>query len=444
MPKEDVWELICEKLREEISAVQFDTWFKHTKGSNIMEDQIVKVYALNKWHAEFIEKTFGEKIKRILMDIGYPQIKIIFEGREDGKNKEFIKEDVIKKREKREDTTSTRLGLIKKYTFKNFIPGKNSELAFSAARAVAHSPGQEFNPFFIYGGVGLGKTHLLHAIGNDVTERRGNFKVLYLTAEDMLSKIVEALQQKKMNEFRTKIRNFDVLLIDDVHFLSKSEYLQEELHHTFNYFYQNKKQIVLTADRPPWDLENVVERLVDRFSWGLVTDIKPPDFETRLAILKLKANEQGVSFPEEVLQLIAQKVNKNVRILESCVIKLSALQSLKGIKITPEIAERELKEIFEASGKEPMDIVYTIADFYNIPKAEILSKKQKKETAHARHIAMYILRNHLNLTLVEIGKIFNRDHSTVKTAIEKVERLLQKENEIKNELRELERVLREM
>ncbi|MEO0270815.1 MAG: chromosomal replication initiator protein DnaA, partial [candidate division WOR-3 bacterium] len=286
-------------------------------------------------------------------------------------------------------------------------------------------------------------THLLHAIGNDILKRKKNFKILLITTEELISKIVDAIQKRKMNEFRSKVRSFDVLLIDDIHFLSGAEFSQEALFHIFNSFYNEKKQVVFTADRAPWEMDNIAERLVDRFSWGLVTDIKPPEYETRLAILKLKAEEKGLEISEDVLELIARNVKKNVRLLESCIAKLYAIQSLKRIKITLPMAQKYLSDIFSSAAiNEPDDVVRVVSEYYNIPKTEITGKKQKKELVQARQVSMFIMKNVFNMTVVEIAKYFDKDHTTVLHAINKIESQIQKNEKLKEDIMEIEKMLK--
>ncbi len=439
MKGKTLWEKMVEKIKKEFSEQEYRL-FEKVNGGDIEEDHKLKIFCPDQYTKDIIEKAFGTKLKRILRDLDYPMIELVFEIKSDGKVEEIknIKEKVeeIKKE-------GIHYGLNPVYTFENFVPGKNSEMAYTTARACAHAPGQEYNPLFIYGGVGLGKTHLLHAIGNDILKRKRNSRILLITTEELISKIVEAIQKRKMNEFRNKIRSFDVLLIDDIHFLSGAEFSQEALFHIFNSFYNEKKQVVLTADRAPWEMDNIAERLVDRFSWGLVADIKPPEYETRLAILKLKAEERGLEISEDVFELIARNVKKNVRLLEGCIAKLYAIQSLKRVKITVQMAQKYLSDIFSSSAlNEPDDVVRVVSEYYNIPKTEITGKKQKKELVHARQVSMFIMKNVFNMTVVEIAKYFDKDHTTVLHAINKIESQIQKNEKLKEEIMDIEKSLK--
>ncbi|MEN3045962.1 MAG: chromosomal replication initiator protein DnaA [Candidatus Hydrothermales bacterium] len=434
-----LWDLIKERLQTELSESEYK-FFEKAKASDLEPDHVMRIICDNDYVLNIMQKVFDVKLRRILMELGYPMVKLVYEVRKDEKEDEK-KDPVIEVRDV--NVEASRYGLNSKYTFENFVTGKNNEMAYTAARAVAHAPGSEYNPFFIYGGVGLGKTHLLHAIGNDILKRRRNTKILLITTEELISKIVEAIQKRKMNEFRSKIRSFEILLIDDIHFLAGADFSQEALFHIFNSFYNEKKQVVFTADRAPWELDNIAERLVDRFSWGLVTDIKPPEYETRLAILKLKAEERGLEVPNDVLELIAKNVKKNVRLLESCIIKLYALQSTKNIKINLAIAQKVLSDIFSKSQSSDLeDVLITVSEYYNLPKTEIMSKKQKKELVHARQVSMFIMKNVLNMSIVEIARFFGKDHTTVLHAIEKIENLLDKDEKLKNEILEIEKMLK--
>ncbi|MEN3044092.1 MAG: chromosomal replication initiator protein DnaA [Candidatus Hydrothermales bacterium] len=436
-----LWDLMKEKLKTELSDNEYK-FFEKVKAGDLEPDHVMRIICDNSYVLSIMQKVFDVKLKRVLMELGYPMVKLVYEVKKDEK-KDEEKDTVMEVKELSNEVSG--YGLNSKYTFENFVTGKNNEMAYTAARAVAHAPGSEYNPFFIYGGVGLGKTHLLHAIGNDVLKRKRNAKILLITSEDLISKIVDAIQRRKMNEFRNKIRTFEILLIDDIHFLAGADFSQEALFHIFNSFYNEKKQVVFTADRAPWELDNIAERLVDRFSWGLVTDIKPPEYETRLAILKLKAQERGLEVSDDVLELIAKNVKKNVRLLESCIVKLYAIQSSKNIKINLTLAHKFLSDIFsKALANDPQDVLMTVSEYYNLPKTEIMSKKQKKELVQARQISMFIMKNVFNMPIVEIARFFGKDHTTVLHAIEKVESLLNKDEKLKNEIFDIEKMLKRM
>jgi len=335
-----------------------------------------------------------------------------------------------------------RPALRRDYTFAHFVRGKGNRLAYAAAQAVAETPGQVYNPLFIYGGVGLGKTHLLQAIGNYVLENRPDLTFLYTTSERFAIELVEAIRAGKTGRFRGKYREIDLLLIDDVQFLKKKEGTQEELFHTFNELYNIDKQIVLSSDRPPEELKDLQERLVSRFRWGLVADIQPPDLETRLAILQHKTREKGLVIDEAILELIAQRISSNVRSLEGALIRAVAYAELNKVGLTSELVERLLAP--EAPGGE-LDIATIkaeVASQYRVSVAELEGVNREKQVSQARQIAIYLARELTQSSFPQIGKEFGgRDHSTVIHAYRRVKEL----EEIplfQSELEELKNLLR--
>ncbi len=436
MEEKNLWKKVLEVLEEEIDRNIFEGWFKNTREIEILEDRII-IEVPNAFVGQMIENVYMNKINNILKIMGYTNLKIIFKPK--------IKGERVKEEEKiREFYKREIKGLSSRYKFENFIVGKSNEVAFAASKAVAENPATVYNPLFIYGGVGLGKTHLLHAIGNHIAIKNKNLNIIYTSTENIMNEMVEALQGSKMPLFRKKYRKVDVLLIDDVHFLQDKFALQEELFHTFNSLYDLKKQIVLTSDRPPWEIRNVEERLVSRFQWGLVVDIKPPDFETRVAILKLKAKEENVEITDDVINFIASKIKKNIRQLESSLARIKAFSFCYKRKIDIEIVKEILRDYLEAAKEnEPERIIEIVAEFFNLTKEDILNEKKTKEVARVRQIVMYFLRYHLNMPLKEIGKIIGgRDHSTVIHGIEKIENLLEKDQDLREKIVEIERKFR--
>ncbi len=435
MESKNLWEKVLEILEEKIDKTIFEGWFKNTKEIEIVENRMI-VEVPNAFVGRMIEEMYTKDILSILKILGYPTLKVIFKPK--------VKEERIKEERIREFHKGEIKGLSSRYKFENFVVGKSNEIAFAASKAVAENPAMVYNPLFIYGGVGLGKTHLLHAIGNYIATKNKNLNIIYTSTENIMNEMVEALQTNKMSIFRKKYRKVDVLLIDDVHFLQDKFALQEELFHTFNSLHDLKKQIVLTSDRPPWEIRNVEERLVSRFQWGLVVDIKPPDFETRAAILKLKAKEENIKISNEVINFIASKIKKNIRQLESSLARIKAFSSYYKKEIDIEIVKEILKDYLEAAKEnEPERIIEVIAEFFNLTKEDILNEKRTKEVVKVRQIVMYFLRHHLNLSLKEIGKILGgRDHSTIIHGIEKIENLLEKDQDLREKIVEIERKIR--
>ena len=314
-----------------------------------------------------------------------------------------------------------------KYTFDSFVIGKSNELAHAAALATAENPGRAYNPLFLYGGVGLGKTHLMQAVGNYVLSQNRAARVLYITGEKFTNELVFSIQSNKNEDFRAKYRNIDLLLVDDIQFISGKERSQEEFFHTFNELYENNKQIVISSDRPPKDLNPLEERLRSRFEWGLITDLSKPDYETRYAILRKKIESDNIIIDEEILSLIANKVESNIRELEGTLNKIVAMASLTNMPITMQLAERALGDLQHSKEKViTVDYIQSVvAKYYNIDKSDFKVQGRSGDIAFPRQIAMFLAKQLTGQPLVEIGKAFGgRDHTTVIYAINKIESII--------------------
>jgi chromosomal replication initiator protein len=338
--------------------------------------------------------------------------------------------------------------LQENYTFETYVVGDDNKFAFNASQAVARNPGtsKDYNPLLIYGGVGLGKTHLMQAIGHYI-HNNSDLKVLYTTAEGFLHDFVEMVAQKKMADFKKKYRYVDALLIDDIHTFEKGDRTQEELYYTFEALYNAKKQIVFTCDRPISELKTMAERLKTRFSWGLSVDLKPPNYETRFAILRKKMESRKVAIPDEVIDLISKNISSNVRDLEGALNKLTAYSALVNQPITMEIAQRELRDIFASpkQGNLSIEAIQRIvADYFNLSPIDLKGKKRSKGIVRARQIAMYLIRTITEYSYTEIGDVFGgRDHSTVLVSYDKIENESRTDNDLYATLQELNRMVRE-
>ena len=312
------------------------------------------------------------------------------------------------------------------YTFKNFVVGTGTDLAFAAATAVGNNPGSHFNPLFIHGGVGLGKTHLMHAVGNAVASQNPDKKVCYVTAENFMNDLIGSIRDNRTPEFKMKYRTVDVLLVDDVAFLAGKESTQEEFFHTFNALYDLKKQIVLTSDRSPKEITTLEERLRSRFEWGLITDIQPPNLETRMAILKRKIEVNNIYISDDVIIYIAENITDNIRRLEGALIRLLAFASLTGREISLEMASEVLSSFFQGSSTGPVkiaDVMKIVAEVHDVTVDQLKSKRRTQDLARARQIAMYLAREMTGSSLNQIGRAFgNRDHSTVSHAYQKIQK----------------------
>lgn len=319
---------------------------------------------------------------------------------------------------------SKEIGLNPKYTFETFVIGPSNRFAHAASMAVADSPAKAYNPLFIYGGVGLGKTHLMHAIGQHGVKKSPKAKILYISSEEFTNQLISAIQNRTTTKFREKYRSVDILLIDDIQFIAGKESTQEEFFHTFNALYDAHKQIVVSSDRPPKEIQSLEERLVSRFEWGLVTDIQPPDFETRIAILKKKSEKETIVLPEDVFYFLGEKIRTNIRELEGALIRVVAYSKLIGKDISVDLAKEVLKDmIIEGEKKVTIDLIQKkVSEFFDIKLSDMRAKKRSKAVAYPRQIAMYLTRQLTDFSLPEIGDQFGgRDHTTVIHACDKIE-----------------------
>lgn len=427
MTAEELMYSAKELLKEEVTTIAYDTWIKNIKISKLTEDTITLV-AESDIHKDFISEKYFNLISNTFKYITKKiyNIEILSQKEVDSINAFEDKED---------DSTFSSdsyniSNLNPKYTFETFVVGQNNNIAQATALAVSENPYTKYNPLFIYGGVGLGKTHLMHAIGNQLLEYNKDAKILYVTSERFLNDLVYSIKQKsnKTELFRKKYRDVDLFLMDDVQFLSGKEAAQTELFHTFNELHENKKQIVFSADRPPKDIPILEERLKSRFNWGLTVDIGFPDYETRLAILQRKVEEENFVIDNEILSFIAEKDITNIRDLEGILNNLIAYSSLLKSDITKEIAEKVVNEISIQNEKilTPDIILNTVSNYFNLNIDDLKSSKRSNEISFPRQIGMYLCRTLLGLPYATISKVFNRkDHTTIMYA----------ENKIKDEIK---------
>lgn len=326
------------------------------------------------------------------------------------------------------------------YTFDQFIVGNSNKFAHAAALAVAKNPARNYNPLFIYGQSGLGKTHLLYAIGSLIRQTNSSSRIIYVKGEDFTNELVGAIQEGAVQNFRGKYRAADLLLIDDVQFIAGKERTQEEFFHTFNALYEAKKQIVLTSDRPPKEINTLEDRMKTRFEWGLLADIQPPDYETRMAIILSKAEKLGFSLPNDVIHTIAETLHSNVRQIEGTVKKVQALHNLLGQEINIELANRAIEEVRGSDAERtptPPKILQAVANYYSIPVEQIVGSRRSKDTVQPRQVAMYLVRELTNYSLPEIGKVFSRDHTTVLHSINKVDEERKNSNDMNDIIKTL-------
>ena len=439
MTNEELWQIVLNEMELKISQANFATWFKETSISSIkngvaviaVPSDFVKEWFVNKYH-----KTIFEIIKKFFPDlktVGY-LLKQQQTPQDFKKQAHFITQNK-NQLQFQELKIDKKTNLNPKYTFDNFIVGSFNELAHAAACSIIQKPGQVYNPLFVYGGVGVGKTHLLQAIGNKLNQNEKLTTIKYTQAEKFSQELVQAIRNKSMDNFKEKYRKLDLLIIDDVQFITGKNKTQEELFHTFNSLYDKNKQIVFSSDRPPNAIPLIEERLRSRFEGGMIADISHPDFETRLAILKSKCSEKEIKISEEILNWIASHIQKNIRELEGALNKVAATNSLNGNSL----GEKEFKKIlkdFTCSMKKnttPQKIIESVSNFYDVKIINLTDKTRKKEFVHPRQVAMYLLRSELNLSYPSIGEKFGkRDHTTSIHSCEKIKKELE-ENESLNE-----------
>ncbi|MDB6018493.1 MAG: dnaA [Pedosphaera sp.] len=343
------------------------------------------------------------------------------------------------------ERTSAELAFNPKNTFDSFVVGNNNNFAHAAAMAVAQAPGKSYNPLFLYGGVGLGKTHLLHAIGQHVVSQRKGARVSYVSSEKFTNEYIDGIQNNQLARFRKKYRQTEVLLIDDIQFLAGKERIQEEFFHTFNALHESHKQIVLTCDRPASEIQNLEQRLVSRFEWGLVTDLQPPDIETRLAILRKKAKSLGVELPEEIINFLAHRIRANIRRLEGALIRVASYASLTGKKLSIEVVEGLLREVLHEEGRFSINIEVIqkrVAEHYDIRLADMTSKRRPENIAFPRQVAMFLSRQMTESSLNTIGEAFGgRDHGTVLHACRLVKDRMEVDANVRQVVQYLEKQL---
>ncbi len=430
----DIWAKTLDIIKSELSNEQtFNIWFVPIKCSSRTSEKIV-LEVPNKFFQDWLLNRYMPVISSSISKACGSELTIEFvmsASAPAAAPTDIQKREEVKKEgkgfwpfSKNISDHAKDIGLDPKYTFDTFVVGSSNRFAHAAAMAVSDSPAKAYNPLFIYGGTGLGKTHIMHAIGERVLQKNPKSKVLYISSEDFTNQMISAIQNRSMTKFRDKYRSVDILLIDDVHFIAGKDSTQEEFFHTFNTLYDAHKQIVVTSDRPPKEINRLEERLVSRFLYGLVTDVQPPDFETRIAILKRKSEMASLSLPEDFFYFLAEKVKTNIRELEGALIRVVAYSKLIGKDISVDLAKEVLKDmIIEGEKKITIDLIQKkVSEYFDIKLADMRSKKRSKAIAYPRQVAMYVARQLTDYSLPEIGDQFGgRDHTTVIHACNKIE-----------------------
>ena len=410
----DIWARVLSLMEADMTATTIHTWFDDTEAVALEEDRFV-LYTPSDFKKDIIAARYLGAVKKALHELFSAEFDVLVLGPGEMEQR--------RTRQKKDDNF---LPGTEEYTFERFVVGSSNKFAHAAARAVADHPAQNYNPLFIYGESGLGKTHLLYAIAHTIHNNHPDYRIVYIKGDAFTNELIQAIREGRNQEFREKFRAADVFLMDDVQFIAGKDSTMEEMFHTFNTLYETKKQIVFTADRPPKEMLKLEDRLKTRFEWGLIADIQPPDYETRMAIIKNKAIRMGVELPEPVLQYIAENITANVRQIEGTVNKIMALRDLEGSDIDAATVTRAVRDMF----KDPTDILPTsdviideVCKYYSIENDVLRGQGRTKDTALARQIAMFLIREMTNMSLKEIGlDLYNLDHTTVLHSTDRIEK----------------------
>lgn len=447
---EKTWDKILKELEPTVSRPNFATWLKPTE---LSEDQtgIVTIAVPNPYAKNWIEKNVLTKIYELLRaeipNIESIRIVVSDQVGRVARHKAAAEAPLFEETEEKiEKETNKEVEPLfnERYNFANFVVGNNTRLAFAAAQVVAEKPGEAYNPLFIYGGVGLGKTHLMLSIGNEIHLRFPKKKIIYTSCETFTSEFIQALQNKTINEFKHKYRTADVFLIDDIQFLSNKEGTQEEFFHTFNMLHQANRQIVMTSDRMPREIADLEDRLTTRFGWGLIADIQAPNFETRLAILQSKAKERNVEVPMDVLEYVANLITNNVRELEGSLIKLETSARVENVPITKDFAKQTLKVMGNQSEGQfsTKQVIKTIAEHFSLETSDLLGSKRTKELVYPRQLVMYVLRENLHQSYPQIGDALGgKDHTTIMHGVNKITKLRKTDEQIESDINAISKKL---
>ncbi|MGI6184497.1 MAG: chromosomal replication initiator protein DnaA [Candidatus Fimadaptatus sp.] len=436
---DEIWKKTCALLKDALAEVSYDTWVATLKPLDIVDNRFL-FEASTPFHKNMISSRYSDLVRNALRSA----------TRTDFELEIYLPGETVAERERILEHSSGVLPtnmLNPKYTFDTFVIGNSNRFAHAASLAVAESPADAYNPLFLYGGVGLGKTHLMHAIGHYMLHENPAIKLVYITSENFTNELISAIQNNRNTEFREKFRNVDVLMVDDIQFIAGRDSTQEEFFHTFNQLHASGKQIIISSDKPPRDIPTLEERLRSRFEWGLIADIQKPDYETRIAILRKKAQVEHIDVSDDIIAFIAEKIESNIRELEGSLTRIIAYASLSGKPLTMAVAEEALKNILSIKDPKritPEMITQAVSDFYGISPADVKSSKRNREIALPRQIAMYLTRDMTDLSLPRIGDAFGgRDHTTVMHACDKIGQMQRTDPALKNALIELRKAIRE-
>ncbi len=445
-------DLFHSRLRDVIGVAKWETWIKPLTAA--FEGSELQLVAPNRFNATWVRDNYTHQVREIAGSVWPEPFDVMISVT----NKPVIAEPVDPASYQRTLDVSPRSlpgpgnghpstsNLVARYSFENFVVGQSNRFAHAAAQAVAEQPGRHYNPLFIYAGAGLGKTHLLHAVGQHRIELDPTSVVRYVTSESFFNEFINSIRRKRMNEFKELYRKVDLLLLDDVQFFEGKEQVLEEFFHTFNSLYESGNQMVISSDRPPKELRTIEDRLRSRFEWGLTTDIQSPDVETRLAILRKNASTNPTPVPPEVLDFIAENIAENIRELEGALTRVTAFSTLTHEKVTLELAKTVLRDVVGLQDSAPLtaeSIIWTVSQYYEIPQTEMIGASRRQPLARQRQVAMYVCREHTGLSLPKIGAAFGgRDHTTVMHAVDKITGLIQSDKMVFDDVSAITQQLR--
>lgn len=443
MTNEQLWQAVLGEIELNLSKANFTTWFKNTFISSYEDDKAI-IGVPNTFTKVWLEKKYHKEIAGAMENINGKKIKEVFYKVEARKPSQV---DALAPKERASEAgeifATNRFGLNSRYVFENFVVGKGNELAHAACQAVAANPGKAYNPLFIYGGVGLGKTHLLQAIGHELVKKTD--KVLYVTCEKFTNDYIHSVRNGQIKDFKDRYRSIDLLLIDDIQFMAGKDGTQEEFFHTFNELHQTNKQIVLTSDRPPKSIPALEKRLLSRFEWGMIADVAQPDIETRIAILETKCKEKNYFLEKEILHYIASHIQNNIRELEGALNRLIAYHEFNNSRPTPETAKNILNNLMsslQSKSTTPKSIIDAVSRFYDVNIKDVTGKSRKKELVKPRQITMYLMREEINTSFPTIGQeLGGRDHTTAMHACNKISQEIKKDERIKQEIDSIKQLL---